>query len=234
MLVDLVFPPVCALCHRRLSLAHRVFCESCEQAMAVCLPPLCQRCGASLVGAFDLRTNCGRCRSRSFAFERARAPLVYAGRSREAVLAFKYHDRRQIGRWLATHMARLAEQALPISEIDAVVPVPLHWLKRRIRGAYPAALLAHGVAKALQRPCLSRALRRTRWTTTQTRLTTSRRFRNVADAFRARPSTVNGRAILLVDDVLTTGATADACAAALREAGAVAVYALTAACAPAA
>ena len=129
-------------------------------------------------------------------------------------------------------MAEAARASLPLDQIDAVVPVPLHWVKRRLRGYDPVAHLAHEVARSLSRPYWPRALRRTRWTATQTRLQGRARQRNVQGAFAAHPAMVRGRRILLVDDVLTSGATAEACIDALRQAGAARVCVVTAARTP--
>jgi ComF family protein len=151
---------------------------------------------------------------------------------RDAVRQFKYHRRWRIGRWLAGEMASAARRDFPLEELDAVVPVPPHWLKRHVRGFNPSGELAHAIAGALGKPCLPAALRRTRWTKTQTRLSSSARARNVRGAFAASPALAGGRTFLLIDDVLTSGATADACAGALKAAGAERVFVLTAARTP--
>ncbi len=241
--LDALYPPACLLCRRRvvaplskphagLGARNRLFCDACEGAMPVLRPPVCQRCGVGLDGAYDAQFWCSRCRTRAFAFEQARAPFVYLGAVREAIHAFKYDGHRRIGSWLAERMAQTAARDLPVEEVTAVLPVPMHWLKRRLKGANPAAFLAQTVAELLHRPCHLRAVQRRRWTPSQTRLSLRQRFRNVADAFRPCRRAVEGQTILLVDDVLTSGATAHACADALRTAGAARVYVLTAACAP--
>jgi len=151
---------------------------------------------------------------------------------REAIHAFKYQGRRRIGFWLAAKMARTATRDLPVTEIDRIFPVPMHWLKLRLKGVNPAALLAQAVAKSLKLSCDLKLLQRTRWTPSQTRLGVRERFRNVRGSVQARQRGNSPPAVLLVDDVLTSGATAHACALALREAGVKRVFVLTAACAP--
>ncbi len=194
--------------------------------------PVCAQCGAPIPGAFDAQSRCASCRNTSPAFDRACAPWRYTGAIRQAVRQWKYHRRWRIGRWLAQEMAETANHSLPIDAIDAVVPVPLHWLKRQLRGGNPPEELARDLARRLGKPLLARSLRRARWTTTQTRLRGGARFRNVRHAFTARASEVRGRTLLLVDDVLTSGATAQACALALKTAGAAGVFVLTAARTP--
>ena len=133
---------------------------------------------------------------------------------------------------MADAMAVTAQRAFPLEEIDAVMPVPLHWVKQRLRGFNPSEQLARQIADALGRPYRPKILRRTRWTAAQTRLPHRRRFGNVRQAFAASSSPPGG--VLLIDDVLTSGATADACATALKKAGAAKVFVLTAARTPSA
>jgi predicted amidophosphoribosyltransferase len=137
-----------------------------------------------------------------------------------------------MGRWLARQMTSTAQAAFPLEEIHLVAPVPLHWLKRRLKGDHPAGALAAAVSQALEKPYRPGALRMIRWTPSQTRLHGRQRIRNVRGAFAADPRAVRNRIVLLVDDVLTSGATAHACALALKRAGARAVYVLAAARTP--
>ena len=229
---NLVYPPACLLCRRSLDTDQALFCEACQDAMSPPQPPLCQRCGLGVRGAYDALATCPSCRRRPPAFDRACAPFAYASRVREAIHAFKYHGHHRIGRWLADAMAATAERSLPLERLDAVVAVPMHPLKQRLKGTNPAEELARGLAETLRLPHHPSLLRRRRWTTTQTRLKPSQRFRNVRDAFAPGRATRADGAVLLVDDVLTSGATAHACALALRAAGARAVFVLTAARAP--
>lgn len=226
-IINLLYPPACLLCHRRAHTPGTVFCDACEGAMPPCLPPVCERCGLSVAGAYDAQPQCRRCQARPPAFAQARAPFLYLDGVREAVHAFKYRGHPRIGRWFAARMAQTASDTLPLARVTRIVPVPSHWLKARLRGASPAASLARAVARQLAVPYDARLLAKTRWTSTQTRLTPPQRFRNVRGAFRARRRLDQDDAVLLIDDVLTSGATADACAQALRAAGAQAVFVLT-------
>jgi len=166
------------------------------------------------------------------AFDAARAPWSYTDAAQEAVHQFKYHRRWRLGRWLAAEMAATATAAFPLEEVSVILPVPQHWLKRRLRGVHGAGRLAEAVARSLGKPCRPAALRCRRWTATQSRLTWRKRARNVRDAFAANRRLVRGGSVLLVDDVLTSGATADACARALKAAGARRVFVLAAARTP--
>lgn len=199
------------------------------------LPPSCTRCGVGLPGAYDAQVICISCQRRPPIFERACAPFVYAQAASEALRAFKYQGRHRLGSWLAVHMARSAQRVLPLANVSAIVPVPLHWVKRRLRRLDPPFFLAQALAKALARPYVP-LLRRIRWTTTQTTLSPSARVRNVKGAFAVQmaPQEFNlfSKGVLLVDDVMTSGATANACAQTLREAGIQPVYIVTAARTP--
>ena len=232
--VNLAYPPACLLCQRRVLSDDACLCEPCERAMPRLHPPACQRCGAGLSGAYDARLVCQRCRQAPLAFDGAGAPFLYVDAVRDAVHAFKYRGHRRLGLWLAHRMAEMAQRTSWIAPLDLVVPVPMHWFKARVKGMNPADWLARTIGKELRRPMARTALLRTRWTATQTRLTRAQRARNVLGAFRASPAAVNRCRVLLVDDVFTTGATAHACALALREAGASHVSVLTAATAPSA
>ncbi len=209
-----------------------VLCEPCVGAAERNRPPVCQRCGVGLRGAFDAIAWCARCREAPPAFEAARAPWRYAGSIEDAVRQFKYRRRWRLGCWLAQGMASVARASLPLEEVSLIVPVPQHWLRRRLRGFHAAAWLAGAIGRALGKPVRPSALRQMRWTSTQTRLNGRARFRNVQGAFAAEERAVCGQTILLVDDVLTSGATAHACALALGTAAARRVFVLTAARTP--
>lgn len=194
--------------------------------------PRCVRCGIGVLGAYDAKVTCTACRTRPPAFEAAYAPWEYAGPMRDVLHQFKYRHREHLGTWMAEEMAATSTRILPIDQIDAVVPVPQHWLKRFLRDAQPAAQLAIAVAGRLHKPTESSWLVCRRLRPSQTALTWHARRRNVCRAFRAHSPHIGGRTILLVDDVLTSGATAHACAHTLKAAGAKAVYVLTAARTP--
>lgn len=235
-LANLLYPPVCALCHMDLDASagaqYAPLCAACRTGMPRCGPPVCGACGVEVPGAYDAQPLCGACRQRPRTFTAARAPWRYAGPAQAALQQFKYHGRHRLGDWFSDAMGATAGAALPVQEIDVVVPVPAHWLVRRVRGSDAPAHLAQRLARQLKKPCIPRALRRTRWTATQTRLSWAKRRRNVRGAFTARPHLVRRRTVLLVDDVLTSGATAEACAVALRAAGASRIFVLTAARTP--
>lgn len=240
-LTDLIAPPACLLCSAPLLPAAAVpssapgdapVCGGCRARLMANRPPACQRCGLPIRASFDAVVTCRLCEETPPAFDAARAPWRYSGAARQAIRSFKFRRRWRIGRWLARHMAACAASTLPLAEVDAVVPVPMHRLKRWLHGYDPACELSRRLAQLLEKPHVPSALHRARWTRPQARLAWRARRANVRRAFRADPGAVRGRRVLLVDDVLTSRATADACAEALKRSGASRVYVLTAARTP--
>ncbi len=186
--------------------------------------PVCDGCGLAFPYDLGEGVRCAACQARPRAFDRARAACTYDDTSRELILRLKHGDRPDLGllfaRWLARSGGPLLEEA------DAVLPVPLHPLRLLSRRYNQAAEIARPLARLSGRPYLPGALVRRRATEIQGHKSWRSRRLNVQGAFevprRARAG-IEGRRLLLIDDVMTTGATAEACAAALVKAGAAAV-----------
>lgn len=209
-LLDLLYPPRCAACGEGLgSSAEEPFCGICAEAVDP-VPAGCRSCG--LPGPDAL---CGACLSDPPSFTTCHAGGLFGGPLADAIHALKYRDRpalaRPLGAWLAGRVS------LPQGSV--IVSVPLGRKRRLARGYDQAALLARALARVKRLPVLPLALARTRETKPQVGRTRADRLRNVRGAFRAAPA-VRGRDVVLLDDVVTTGATADACAEALVLAGA--------------
>jgi len=231
-LLNFLYPPRCAACGVGLPLdaRHRV-CAPCLGTIEPLRLPLCRICGAPLGAAGD-DERCGHCQAAPPAFNSARAITRYRaggdGTSAVATLLrrHKYGLDQSLGRALAEYLD--AAPALDAEAYDVVIPVPLHRSRLRWRGFNQAALLAAALARRLDCPLDVATLARVRATASQTSRDRAQRTRNVRDAFGVRrPARVAGRRILLVDDVMTTGATADECARVLRAAGARRIDVLT-------
>lgn len=221
----LLLAPACAACHRPLERpTHSAVCDACWDDIAPSAPPLCRTCGDTLpswriVSVGEGR--CARCRRTPSLVASARALGPYEGSLRAIVHALKYHRRPTIACGLAARMS--AECAAVLDGADAVVPVPLHASRERTRGFNQARELARRLPLPMRD-----VLVRTRRTGSQADLPAARRRANVRNAF-AVGQDVRGSVLVLVDDVATTGATLNACAEALLNAGAREVRAVTAA-----
>ena len=226
-LLAVLLAPACAACERPLEEPTRgAVCASCWAAILPITPPVCERCGDPLPSwrVISLeQARCPRCRRRRGSVTRSRAIGPYEGSLRAIVHALKYDGRRQLARPLGERLAETGDSVL--KGADVIVAVPLHRSRRRARGFNQAAEIARHLG-----PPVTPALRRLRATPSQTDLPAARRHANVRDAFAlARGASVAGATVVLVDDVSTTGATLEACARVLLDAGAREVRALTAA-----
>ena len=212
-LLDLLFPPRCVACDR----TGAQLCDGCINNFLPAAGDRCARCWSPR-GASD----CAHCATSLPAFDSLRAAYVFEGRVRDAVHAVKYQGATAaVGPLIAAVDLRSLPDAL-----DRVVPVPMAGRRRRVRGFNQAHLFATRLGDRIGVPVDSRALRRTRAAPPQARQPDlEARRRNVRGAFTAERSRVHGRRILVVDDVTTSGATLDACAQALRAAGAESVHA---------
>ena len=222
--LDLLFPPLCIGC--RAPVADAGFCAGCWSKLAFLDGPACACCGLPFPVALDGENLCAACLSRPPAFDRARAILAYDENSRGAILALKHADRLELVPGFARWLARSGQYL--INESDVVVPVPLHRLRLWRRRYNQSAELARRLARDWKLDFDPIALVRSRATASQGAMASAKaRRRNVLGAFKVPESErVAGKRVLLLDDVMTTGATAEACARALKRAGADRVHVL--------
>jgi ComF family protein len=222
--LDLVFPALCPVCGATLAEGRLdPLCGACWSAIPRLGPPCCERCGVPLPGGGPRA--CGGCVADPPAWDWARAAAEYAGVVREAIHAFKFEGRRTLARPLATLLLAQWGDRLAAG-VGGLVPVPLTSAREQERGYNQAALLAEEVAARVALRVRPRWLARVRATLPQSDLGAAERCANVRGAFAADPAAA-GQHVVVVDDVLTTGATAAECARALREVGAAQVGVLT-------
>ena len=227
MLLSLLYPRRCPICHDIVTPRGHLICPDCLKKVPFVEGPTCLRCGKEI--ASEEIEYCYDCSHHPRSFAGGFALAVYDPVMRESVRRFKNGGRMEYVDWYAEAIWQQYGPELRKLEIDAVVPVPLHRSRRNERGYNQAELLAKRLAKRLQVPVYARALRRTRKTTAQKYLGGRERQKNLEAVFA--PGTqvggcfdVSGKTILLVDDIYTTGGTAEACTRVFLEAGAQAVY----------
>jgi len=238
ILLDALLPPECLVCEAEVA-EQGTLCAACFRGLTFIADPLCARCGVPFAhdgqaerGA-DGALLCPRCSASPPAFAAARAALRYDDAARRLILPLKHADRTELALPLARQMARAGAALLNHAEI--IVPVPAHWRRLLTRRYNQAALLAQALAALARLPCIPDALRRVRATPPLGERSAAERAVAVEGAFRLRARTASrivGHSILLVDDVMTSGATAEACARVLRDAGAHRVLVLAAARVP--
>ena len=244
--LDAVFPPRCIACR---AWSHEAFCVSCRQSLQPIRAPFCVRCGLPFE-PLSLALTCADCQNNRHhsapPFDFMRSVFRFEGPIRRAVHRFKYQGKWALGAPLANEICALLRNQdatlprIPIERIALVVPVPLHGWRKFRRGYNQSALLAQEIATHFQkvrpnngcppkegRILFKNALKRVRYTPPQVELGRQARGENVRGAFALRENPSGRGAILLIDDVCTTGATIRECARVLKSAGAPEVYALT-------
>jgi len=235
-LVSVFFPAGCRICERLLTRASRVpICDECLASFVLLTEEVCEICGRPIHSTTLHHTGQNRCQvcrekpanpERIYAFDRARSFAAYDGPLVRAILLLKFERMEPLGAWFAERLAEVVHtHGL---QADVVVPVPLHRDRERERGYNQADLIARPLARRLKLPHRAVLLVRTRPRSDKHVLSLEERWESVRGAFATRPgSQVDNLRVLLVDDVMTTGATLDACARALRDAGAKSVLGLT-------
>jgi ComF family protein len=219
--LDLLFPGQCLRCKTEVG-EPRTLCAACWSKIRFIDEPMCPVCGSPYDSPLEAGLVCGSCLAEPPPFARARSVFRYDDASRDLILSFKHADRLEgapaYANWLSRSCGEILDKA------NFITPVPLHW-QRLVRRRYnQAAILANALARMSGVPALSELLLRKRATASQGEMRSPRARRlNVAGAFTLNPrhsTAIKDRHILLVDDVLTTGATVTACARALRRGGA--------------
>ena len=229
-LLDMIYPRRCLACGISAPDPFRYLCWDCWSDASRIGAPFCELCGDPVAGRVEHGFVCYACSARKPAFDRARSAVRYDGAVGEALRQLKYEK----ALWLAPDLARLLRTCVsaeyPECSFDVIVPVPLHHVRRRERGYNQSAVLAAELGRLLGRPVQGRLVRRIRPTATQTNLTARERLSNVKGAFQHKGTErLVDRRVLLVDDVMTTGATVNACAEGLKRGGAASVHVVTAA-----
>lgn len=220
-LVQLLYPGACESCTLPLAADQSHFCAPCRAALTTDPFPTCPRCAATVGPFANLKEGCTRCRDEVFHFDYAFRLGHYGGLLQQAILRMKSLTGERLAEALGDLLAEKLGSQMKDLHPEVIVPVPLHWWRRWQRGYNQSEAVAFRLAVHLGLRCRPTWLRRIRWTADQKSQSPTQRRENLRGAFRARvrPGLMN-RCVLLVDDVLTTGSTANECARALRAAGA--------------
>ncbi|MCH7728261.1 MAG: ComF family protein [Planctomycetes bacterium] len=221
--LNLLFPPRCVHCHGDFEqrLGEPLVCTTCLEQLFLDAGDVCRRCAMPVPAVSKNANDCARCRNERLPYDRATALGIYSGELRKAVIAMKQSRHESltwaIGGLLANHLKDLQFG----TDATAIVPMPIHWSRRMSRGMNVAELLAERLGRILDVPVIGDALKCQRKTKKQGTLNPSERRTNVRGAFTSsRRVDLDGAEILLVDDVMTTGATVNEAAKVCRRAGA--------------
>lgn len=215
---------MCLLCEAETEKS--MICNNCLDYLPVANPPLCTFCGRPTHKG-NICTQCKKER----AIDHGRAWMLFVPPTDKLIHHFKYRGKSRLATLMGRAMASIIKSDHTMAQADAITPVPLYWWKKLRRGYDQSSLLAHIISQNTGID-EKNTLRRVRNTRTQTRLSDHEREKNVRRAFNLNKNGIKGKKVILVDDVLTTGATINECARVLKEAGAAAVYSCVAAITP--
>jgi competence protein ComFC len=220
--LNLLYPPVCQICQEERAGAKEGYIGGeCWSKVRFVTAPFCQRCGLPYEGSIMQPFVCGNCEDIKFHFRFARSAVIASPLILQVIHRYKYNRALCFEPFLADLLVRQAVPSLQNEKWDLIVPVPLHPTKEREREFNQAERLARHLSRATGIPVNHKFVRRVKPTQTQTQLNRADRAGNVHSAFAASSSKkLNGENIILLDDVLTTGATTSACARVLKKAGA--------------
>ena len=229
-LIDILYRKYCLLCATVIHCDSKqgLICLNCWEKIERNVPPVCSYCGAHLND--KLTDNiCNKCKQKRYYFDRAYAVCSYEGKIKELIHQFKYKGKDYLGAILGELMVEsISQYAIPIEIFDWVIPVPLHTRKMREREFNQSSILAEYLSNKLNLPFLKKGLLRIKDTEAQAQLPRDKRIRNVINCFKANPQAdFKGKNVLLVDDLLTTGATCSEAAIILKNAGCDKVFVLT-------
>lgn len=220
--LDILFPRRCPVCGEVVEQEGGLICPSCFLKLSFIKSPTCKKCGKEIID--ETMEFCEDCMAHRHAFEYGIGLVNYDETARKSMVKIKYENKREYLDFYGNAMAVRHGRAILDMHVDAIVPVPVHPSRKRRRGFNQAEILADIIGEKLGIPVETGLLFRTRKTLPQKELTAAERLKNLSGAFRAGKVPDGIKNVLLVDDIYTTGSTAEACARVLQRAGVEKIY----------
>lgn len=223
---NLLYPKTCPICQNIIR-GDEEICEKCYGNLEFIREPKCKKCGKrfeSVDISNEIREYCGDCAKNEHLYEFGMAVFRYDDNIKESIYRFKYHNQRTYAGFYGKTMAAAYGKLIGELGVEVIIPVPIHYKKRIKRGYNQAELIADELGTTLGIPVDNRILVRDKATTPQKELSNVERRNNLKKAFKIAESIVKYKKVLIVDDIYTTGSTVDACASALKKAGAGQIY----------
>lgn len=224
-ILDYIFPRRCAICDSILTGKQHLSCSGCYQRLSFISQPCCYCCGKPLES--EEQEYCGDCVKYPKSFSANRSLILYDEIASASLARFKFHNRREYAAFYGEEMVKYWGAVIVEWEVDAIVPVPVHHRKKRMRGYNQAELIADEIGKRMNIPVLTDCLVREVYTHAQKELNNVERLKNLEKAFHFCHNGVKLKKVILVDDIYTTGATMEACSRVLRAGGVNTVYGIT-------
>ena len=221
MLLDLIYPRRCPVCDKAVKPFGSLICEECTRKIKYVKAPYCQKCGKELR---DKRAIfCHDCAHKEHKYDRGMALFSYPSVA-DSIYRFKYQGRQEYAAYYAERMARVLGEKILSLHPDALVPVPIHSSKKRVRGYNQAEVLAKELGRILNIPVETKLIKRVRKTVPMKELSVGERQNNLKKAFKICHNDVKLITVVIIDDIYTTGSTIDAMAYELRQAGVKHIY----------
>lgn len=220
--MELLYPKTCCFCGKIIV---QEICDSCKEKVSYIKEPRCKKCGKPI--RYEEQEYCHDCQKQSFHYVQGRSLWIHKGAVPWSIYQFKYHNRRIYGKFYAKELYRVYGESIEEWGIDLIVPVPLHWRRRRKRGYNQAEIVARYLGELTGIPVDKHLVIRKKYTEPQKTLNNKERVKNLKHVFDVRKMTVRAKNILLIDDIYTTGSTIDAISKVLLEKGHNKVWFLT-------
>jgi len=221
--IDLILPKTCLHCQIRIGKDENFICKKCENSLEFLVENICEFCGKPLENE-----KCKACNNEDFKFDKVRSVFPFNDILRNIIHSLKYEEMTSIGTFLGKFAAVYLKKFTPFERVDIIAPVPLHKVKKRIRGFNQSAYLSRKIAEEMNWDHIPKLVLRKKFTDSQTRLSAAGRQKNVSNAFLLNKKyEVKAKNILLIDDVFTTGSTVNSISKHLKERAANKVFVLT-------